>query len=83
MKAATVSKINSKLKNIPDTFTKDIMAYIDYLIFKSHTGDWATELSVHELKLIQRGSNDVKAGRIISHSEALKKISAHIKQKRK
>ncbi len=45
--------------------------------------DWATKLSASQLKLIQQGNEDLKAGRVMSHAEAKSKISSHIKNKLK
>jgi len=82
MKPTSLNQINDKLKNIPDNFLKDIINYLDFISFKSTTEDWATGLSEKDFKLIAKGTEDIKNGRVHSHSSAMKKISSHIKSKR-
>jgi len=83
MKSASLNQINTKLKSIPDNFTDEIIAYLDFLSFKSNTDDWATTLTAKDFELIQRGTADIKNGRVLSHSAAMKKINAHVKAKAK
>ena len=81
MKTTSLNQINNKLKNIPDTFVSDIIAYLDFLSFKANTTDWASELSSKDFELIQRGTFDLKTGKTLSHKDAMKKIKGHIKSK--
>ena len=83
MITAAVNKINTKLKDIPGNFAKEIIAYLDFLSFKANTGDWATSLSAKEFQLVQRGTEDINKGRVFSHSDAMTKINAQIKRKQK
>ena len=83
MKVTALNKINDRLKTIPDDFANDIIKYLDFLSYKAGAGDWAMSLSGRDLELIQKGSDDLKNGRIFLHADAMKKINAHIKQKNK
>ena len=82
MKPASLDQINDKLKNIPDTFFKDIITYLDFISHSSNADDWAIGLSAKDFELIAKGTQDIKKGRTMSHTEAMKKISAHIKSKK-
>jgi hypothetical protein len=83
MKTSTLNKINSRLKNIPDNFEDDIISYLDFLSFKTNTNDWAIDLNSKEIQLIKAGAADIKNGKVLSNTEALKKIKAHLRSKRK
>ena len=82
MKTDSLNQINNKLKDIPDNFFKDIVAYLDFISSKSNSKDWAIGLSEKDFKLIAKGTEDIKNGKTHSHSSALKKISTHIKSKK-
>jgi hypothetical protein len=82
MKTTSLNHINNKLKDIPDNFFKDIVAYLDFISSKANSNDWAIGLSEKDLKLIAKGTEDIKNGRTLSHSSATKKIAAHIKSKK-
>ena len=82
MKATSLNQINNKLKNIPDNFLKDIIAYLDFISSKSNAEDWAIGLSDKDFKLIAKGTEDIKAGKFHSHSSAMKRIKSHIKSKK-
>jgi hypothetical protein len=83
MKAASLNQINIKLKGIPDNFTNEIIAYLDFLSFKANTNDWAATLTAKDFELIERGTADIKSGKVFSHTAAMKKINAHVKAKAK
>jgi hypothetical protein len=83
MRASSLNQINNRLKAIPDNFADEIIAYLDFLAFKSNTDDWATTLTAKDFELIERGTADLKNGRVHSHTAAMKKINAHIKAKAK
>jgi hypothetical protein len=83
MKTSSLNQINSRLKVIPDNFAGEIIAYLDFLSFKANTDDWATTLTAKDFELIQRGTADLKNGKVYSHTAAMKKINAHVKAKAK
>lgn len=83
MKASSLNQINSKLKVIPDNFADEIISYLDFLSFKANTDDWAATLTAKDFELIERGTADIKKGRVYSHTAATKKINAHVKAKSK
>ena len=83
MKTSSLNQINTKLKSIPDNFRDEIIAYLDFLSFKANTDDWATTLTSKDFELIQRGTSDLKEGRVHSHTAAMKKIKDHIRNKQK
>lgn len=82
MKATALNQINHKLKNVPDSFVDDIIAFLDFLSFKANTKDWASNLTAKDFQLIQRGTEDIKNGRTHSHTQAMKKINSYLKTKK-
>ena len=81
MKTTTITQINNKLKDIPDSLMNDVMNYLDFLSFKTTAYDWATDLSAKERQLIKQGEDDIKNGKIHTHNEALKIINKQLKNK--
>jgi predicted transcriptional regulator len=53
---------------------KKVSEYVSSLR-KSKDHDWAEDLSVEQIKAIEKGLDDVKHGRVIPHNEVMKKLS--------
>ena len=71
-------------KNKPAVAAEPAVAYITAKGKQSAgSDDWAASLTEKELELIERGTADIKKGRVYSHAAAMKKIKAHIKAKTK
>lgn len=71
-------------KNKPSVATEPTVAYVTSKGKHAQSeADWAASLSKKELELIERGTADIKNGRVYSHAAAMKKIKAHLKAKTK
>ncbi len=81
MSSATISKINQKIKSLPENLLKEVDQYIDFLKYKNDQSDWSESISEDELSLIKKGKKDIEEGRVYSHKEAKQKIADYIKNK--
>ncbi len=81
MNTSTASKINNRIKTLPENILLEIDKYIDFLTYKSSNSDWAEELSAKQTSLIEKGKKDIEESRIYTHQEAKKKIADYIKNK--
>jgi|GEM_PF-4996451 len=81
MNTATLNLIHDKLKAIPENMAADVLAFLDFLKFKSTGDDWYHHLSDKDIAQIKKGEQDVAQGRTFTHEEAISRINKHMQQK--
>ncbi|MCX2680857.1 hypothetical protein OOZ15_12960 [Galbibacter sp. EGI 63066] len=80
----TASKINKRIDKLPESILVELDKYLDYLLFKHdylEDEDWANSLSEEQAAYIQKGEDDIENGRVVPHSEAIKKMKDYLNEK--
>ncbi|MDO5636309.1 MAG: DUF2281 domain-containing protein [Myroides sp.] len=83
MKTITAYQINQKVNALPEKLLQELDDYIDFLKYKYAQKDWSDDLTDEQIKLIEKGRNDIAQGKVISHTEAKEKIKNYIKNKQR
>lgn len=78
------TEINNKINSLPKSALKELSEFIEFLNFKyQKSEDWANDLSEEAKISIQKGLEDIEAGRVIPHVEARKMMTEYLNQKTK
>ena len=83
MNTITASQINQKVNELPEKLLQELDDYIDFLKYKYAQKDWSDDLTDQQIKLIEKGKNDLAQGKVLSHTEAKEKIRNYIKNKQR
>jgi len=83
MNTITAFQINQKVNALPEKLLKELDDYIDFLKYKYAQKDWSDDLTDQQIKLIEKGKNDLEQGKVISHTQAKEKIKNYIKNKQR
>lgn len=82
----TIKDLENNIKGLPVDLYKQVNDYIDFLKLK-YAGkvneDWADYLSESQKESIDQGLEDIKNGRVYSHSEAKERIKNYLSEKSK
>lgn len=81
MNTITASQINKKVNALPKTLLKELDEYIDFLKYKYAQKELNDNLTDQQIKLIEKGRDDLIQGRVHSHSEVKEQIKDYIKNK--
>lgn len=75
-------EINKRINSLPKSALKELSEFLEFLNFKyQKSGDWAEDLSEEAKLSIQKGLEDIEAGRVIPHSEARKMMTDYLNKK--
>lgn len=83
MNTITAFQINQKVNALPEKLLQELDDYIDFLKYKYAQKDWSDDLTEQQIKLIEKGKNDLEQGKILSHTQAKEKIKNYIKNKQR
>lgn len=83
----TLKDIQNNLQTLPKELFQNVNDYISSLKFQNSAKkenllkeDWADSLTSDQKTSVERGIDDIKNGRTLSHEEAKKKIREYIKE---
>jgi len=83
MNTITAFQINQKVNALPEKLLQELDDYIDFLKYKYAQKDWSDDLTEQQIKLIEKGKNDLEQGKVLSHTQAKEKIKNYIKNKQR
>jgi len=83
MNTITAFQINQKVNALPEKLLQELDDYIDFLKYKYAQKDWSDDLTDQQIKLIEKGKNDLEQGKVLSHTQAKEKIKNYIKNKQR